>query len=286
MYNVDTHAFRQNFWMINTSNCCTIESIKNDIMILFLLFLMLYCNMINVHCVFIIFRSACLLSSCYLRSVVSNVHAISFQKIYIEKLLMRCWHFNYWSSAKRWRCVDMLLTKRLLFLIFVMMIVCLIIFVLCNYRFSNTWYLYLKMTKIHFSKRMIWSQQFKQFVRSFFSFFHQRSDFFSTQMRCYFFVLFLMQNRFKKSHVIQFDFLLDFYLALKRLNRMIFIAIDAFSSFNRRCACAVIVWIRVSCAASFIFAWFFNVIITLTIKTLFQSAIFVEIFTRRMRIFI
>jgi hypothetical protein len=46
------------------------------------------------------------------------------------------------------------------------------------------------------------------------------------------------------------------------------------------------VWIRVSCAASFIFAWFFNVIITLTIKTLFQSAIFVEIFTRRMRIFI
>jgi hypothetical protein len=40
---------------------------------------------------------------------------------------------------------------------------------------------------------------------------------------------------------------------------MIFIAIDALSSFNRRCTCAVIVWIRASCAASFIFAWFFNV---------------------------
>jgi flagellar biosynthesis protein FlhB len=160
-------------------------------MIFFLLFLMLYCSMINVRCVFIIFRSACLSSSCYLRSVVSNVHAISFQKIYIEESSMRCWHFDCWSSAKRWRCVDVLLTKKLLFFIFVMMIVCLIIFVLCNCWFSSTWSLYLKMTKILSLKRMIRSQQFEQFVRNFFSFFHQRSDVFSMQMRCYSFVLFL-----------------------------------------------------------------------------------------------
>jgi hypothetical protein len=142
LYDVDTHAFRQNFWIINTSNCCTIESIRSDIMIFFLLFLMLYCNMINVRCVFIIFRFACLSSSCYLRFVVSNVHAIFFQKIYIEKSSMRCWHFDCWSSAKRWRCVDVLLTKKLLFLIFVMIIVCLMTFVLCNCRFSSTWSLY------------------------------------------------------------------------------------------------------------------------------------------------
>ncbi len=166
--------------MINTSNYCIVESIKNDIIIFSLLFLMLYCNMINVRCVFIIFRSACLSSSCYLRSAVSNVHAISFQKIYIEESSMRCWHFDCWSSAKRWRCVDVLWARRLLFLIFVMMIVCLMIFVLCNCRFSDTWSLYLKITKILFSKRMTRSQQFEQFVRSFFSSFHQRSDVFST----------------------------------------------------------------------------------------------------------
>jgi hypothetical protein len=68
----------------------------------------------------------------------------------------------------------------LLFLIFVMMIVCLMIFVLCNCRFSNTWFLYLEKTKIFSSKRMIRSQQFKQFVRSFSLFFHQRNDVFST----------------------------------------------------------------------------------------------------------
>jgi hypothetical protein len=119
-------------------------------MILSLLFLMLYCSMINVRCVFIIFRSACLLSSCYLRFAVSNVHAIFFQKIYIEESLMRCWRFDCWSFVKHWRCVNVLLTKKLLFLIFVMMIVCLMIFVQYNYRFSNTWFLCLKMTKIFF----------------------------------------------------------------------------------------------------------------------------------------
>ncbi len=180
LYDVDTHAFRQNFWMINTLNCCIIKSIRNDIMIFSLLLLMLYCSMINVRCVFIILRFACLSSSCYLRFVVSNVHAISFQKIYIEKSSMRCWHFDCWSFAKRWRCVDMLWAKKLLFLIFVMMIVCLMIFVLCNCRFSNTWFLYLEKTKIFSSKRMIRSQQFKQFVRSFSLFFHQRNDVFST----------------------------------------------------------------------------------------------------------
>ncbi len=86
-------------------------------------------------------------SSRYLRSVVSNVHAISFQKIYIEESLMRYWRLDCRSSAKRWRCVDVLLTKRSLFLIFVMMIVCLMIFVQCNCRFSSTWSLYLEMTK-------------------------------------------------------------------------------------------------------------------------------------------
>jgi hypothetical protein len=138
LYDVDTHAFRQNFWMINTSNCCTIESIKSDIMIFSLLFLILYCSIINVRCVFIIFRSACLSSSCYLPFVVSNIHAISFQKIYIEESLMRYWHFDWWSSAKGWRYVNVLLTRKLLSLIFVMMIVCLIIFISYNCRFSNT----------------------------------------------------------------------------------------------------------------------------------------------------
>ncbi len=191
LYDVDTHAFRQNFWMISTSNCCTIKSIRSDIMILSWLFLMLYCSMINVRCVFIIFRFACLLSSCYLRSAVSNVHAISSQKIYIEELSMRCWHFDCWSSAKRWRCVDVLLTKELLSSIFVMMIVCLMIFVSSNCRFSSTWFLYLKMTKTFSSKRMTRSQRSEQLVRNFFSSFHQRNTALSTQMRRYSFVLLL-----------------------------------------------------------------------------------------------
>ncbi len=80
LYNVDTQTFRQNFWMINTSNCCTIESIRSDIIMLSLLFLMLYCNMINVRCVLITFRFACSSLSWYLRFVVSNVLAIFFQK--------------------------------------------------------------------------------------------------------------------------------------------------------------------------------------------------------------
>jgi hypothetical protein len=185
------HAFRQNFWMISTSNCYTTESIKSDVMILSLLFLMLYCSMINDGRVLITFRSACLSSSCYLRSVVSNVHAISFQKICIEESSMRCWRLDCWSSAKRWCCVDVLLTRRWLSLISVMMIVCLMIFVQCNCRFSSTWSLYLEMTKILFSKKMTRSQQSEQLVRSFSSSFHQRSDVFSTQMRYYSFVLFL-----------------------------------------------------------------------------------------------
>ncbi len=199
---------------------------------------------------------------------------------------MRYWHLDCWSSAKRWRCVDVLLTKKLLFLIFVMMIVCLMIFVLCNCRFSSTWSLYLEMTKILFSKKMTRSQQFEQFIRSFFSFFHQRSDVFSTQIRCYSFVFFLNADRFEESYVIQLILLLDSYFALKRSNRMIFIAVDALSSFNRRCACVVIVWIRASCATSFIFAWFFTVIITLTIEALFQFTILVKIFASTMRVFI
>jgi hypothetical protein len=46
------------------------------------------------------------------------------------------------------------------------------------------------------------------------------------------------------------------------------------------------VWIRASCATSFIFAWFFNVIITLTIEALFQFTILVKIFASTMRVFI
>ncbi len=132
LYDVDTQTFRQNFWMINTSNCCTIESIKNDIMMLFLLFLMLYCNIINVCYVFIILRFACLSSSWYLRFAVANVLAIFFQKIDIEKSSMRCWFLDCWLSVERERYVDVLWTTTLLFLIFVMMIVCLMIFVSYN----------------------------------------------------------------------------------------------------------------------------------------------------------
>jgi hypothetical protein len=79
----------------------------------------------------------------------------------------------------------------LLFLISVMMIVCLMISVSNNCRFSSTWFLYLEMTKILSSKRMIRSQRFKQFVRNFFSSFHRRSVVLSMQMRRYSFVLFL-----------------------------------------------------------------------------------------------
>jgi hypothetical protein len=127
LYNVYTQTFRQNFWMINTLNCYIIESTKNDIMIFFLLFLILYCNMINVRCTFIIFRFACLSSSWCLRSAVSNVFAIFFQKIYIEKSLTHCWFFDCWLFKKRWYFVNILLTRTLLFLIFAMMIVCLMI---------------------------------------------------------------------------------------------------------------------------------------------------------------
>ncbi len=165
LYDVDTQTFRQNFWMINTSNCYTIELIKSDIMILFLLFFMLYCNMINVRCAFIILRFACLSSSWCLRSTVSNILAISFQKIYIEELSTHCWFLDCWSFEKRWRCVVVLLTRTLRSLIFTMMIVCSVIFALCNCRFSNTWCLYLKKINILFSKRLIRLQWTKQFVR-------------------------------------------------------------------------------------------------------------------------
>jgi hypothetical protein len=191
LYDVNTYAFRQNFWMISTSNYYIIESIKNDIMIFFLLFLILYFSMINVRCVFIIFYFTCLSSSCYLRFAVSNVHAIFFQKIYIQESLIRYWHFDCWSSAKRWCCVNVLLTRKLLFLIFEMIIVCLMISVLYNNRFSSKWFLNLQITKILSSKRMIRLQRFEQFVRNFFSSFHQRNNVLSTQIRRYSFVLLL-----------------------------------------------------------------------------------------------
>jgi hypothetical protein len=202
LYDVDTQMFRQSFWMINTSNCCTIESTRNDIMIFFLLFFMLYCNMINVRCAFIIFRFACLSSSWCLRSIVSNVFAIFFQKIYIEESSTHCWFLDCWSFEERWRCVDVLLTRTLRFLIFAMMIVCSMIFALCNYRFLNTWCLYLKKRKFFLRKNWfdcnerssLYAIRYHRFVNVM-TFFRCKCDVILSRF-------FWMQNRFKKSHVI------------------------------------------------------------------------------------
>ncbi len=136
LYNVNTQTFCQNFWMINTLNCCTIKSTKNNIMIFFLLFLILYYNIINVRYAFIIFHFACLSSSLCLRSIVSNVFAIFF-KSFISKIVNALLIFDCWSFKEHWRCVDVLLTRTLFFLIFAMMIVCLMIFALYNCRFLN-----------------------------------------------------------------------------------------------------------------------------------------------------
>ncbi len=48
--------------------------------------------------------------------------------------------------------------------IFVKMIVCSTIFVLCNYLFRDTWFLCLKIMKTLFSKKKIWSQRMSRFV--------------------------------------------------------------------------------------------------------------------------
>jgi hypothetical protein len=84
-----------------------------------------------------------------------------------------------------------LLTWTLRSLIFAMMIVYSMISALCNYRFSNTWCLYLKKTKIFSSKKLIRLQWTKQFIRDSSSLFRQRYDALSMQMRRYSFVLLL-----------------------------------------------------------------------------------------------
>jgi hypothetical protein len=148
------------------------------------------------------------------------------------------------------------------------MIICLKIFISYNYRFSNTWFLCSKMTKILFSKKMTRSQRSKRFASSFSHLYRQRNDALQMQMLRHAFVLFLKTKSIWKitCHSV---FFFDFYLALKWTNKMIFIAIDAFSFFNQRCAYVIIMRFCANRAASFIFVWFFNVFITLTIKTLF-----------------
>jgi hypothetical protein len=76
-----------------------------------------------------------------------------------------------------------------------------------------------------------------------------------------------MQNRFERSHVIQFILFIDFYLALKRTDEMIFFAIDALSSFDQRITDAFTMKIRASCAASIVFARFIYMFVTLTVET-------------------
>ncbi len=124
-----------------------------------LLFLMLYCSMINVRCVFKIFCSACLLSTCCLRLIIWIAFAIFFQTICISESSMHYWLLDCWSFAERWHCVDALWAKRLLHSISVKMIVCSAIFVLCSCSFRDTWFLCLRTKKIFFSRRKIRSQR-------------------------------------------------------------------------------------------------------------------------------
>jgi hypothetical protein len=67
---------------------------------------------------------------------------------------------------------------------------------------------------------------------------------------------------------------------------MISFAIDALSFFDRDIADAFAMKIRANCATSIVFARSVYMFVALTIKTLLQFAIFVEIFARSMRVFI
>ncbi len=67
---------------------------------------------------------------------------------------------------------------------------------------------------------------------------------------------------------------------------MILLAVDALSSFDRRIADAFVMRICASCAASTVLARFIYMFITLTVETLLQSAVSVEIFACSMRVLV
>jgi hypothetical protein len=148
------------------------------------------------------------------------------------------------------------------------MIVCSMIFVLCNCQFRDTWFLCLKTMKILFSRKKIRSWQTRRFVFCCLSSFDWRFNSFLLQIWCFFFCFFRMQNRFKKSHVVQFVLFINFYFALKRLNEMISFAINAFSFLDRRVANAFAVKTRTCCVTLIIFARFIYMFVSLTIESL------------------
>jgi hypothetical protein len=144
----------------------------------------------------------------------------------------------------------------------------------------------LKTTKNFSSKRKIWFQRTSRFVFCCSSSFDWRFNFFWRKHDVFFFRFLRVQNRFKRLHVIQFIFFIDFYFTLKLLNEMIFFAIDAFSFFDRCIANVFVMKIRTSCVTLIVFTRFIYMFVTLIIKTLFYFTIFVEIFACSMRIFI
>jgi hypothetical protein len=100
------------------------------------------------------------------------------------------------------------------------------------------------------------------------------------------FEIYRMQNRFRASYVRNFIFLDYFDFALKWLNRMIVFTINTFFLVDRYLARWIIVRLDTDWTSSLISTDLVDVIISLTIKTLFDSTIINKQLAQYLRIFV
>ncbi len=100
------------------------------------------------------------------------------------------------------------------------------------------------------------------------------------------FEIYRMQNRFRASYVRNFIFLDYFDFALKRSNRMIVFTISTFSFVDRYLARWIIMRFDANWTSSLISTDFVDVIISLTIKTLFDSTIINKQLSKYLRVLV
>ncbi len=110
-------------------------------------------------------------------------------------------------------------------------------------------------------------------------------DFFERRL-LYIFEIYRMQNRFRASYVRNFIFLDYFDLALKRSNRMIVFTISTFSFVDRYFARWIIMQLDANWTSSLMSTDLVDVIISLTIKALFDSTIVNKQLAKYLRIFV
>jgi hypothetical protein len=100
------------------------------------------------------------------------------------------------------------------------------------------------------------------------------------------FKIFRVQNRFRASYVRNFIFLDYFDFALKWSNRMIIFTINTFFLVHQYFARKIIMRFDINWVSSFMSTNLVDVIISLTIKTLFDSTIVNKQLARYLRVFV